>query len=564
MRMTRSGGPAVRLVLRGLLAMVLCLAMAPALAQAGTYNVWSCKTPAGTPTSTEGWAQVLGLPSMAPTNTCASGGSSGALTSNFASSPATFSGNQRMGWEFTAPTDTTVTEVRANWGYIVGHNGQDTNASAAVGIYRDGFDWPVDLIWECQAYFWGDNYCYSGGGPQTYAINATRFGFDAGCYGQSSGTCGPSADGKAVIGFHDTLITLDDPFFPEFSSLAGVPAGTAKGSLDVSATLTDRGGGIWQSEVKLGSVVLRPRSTVNTAGGRCAEVNVEAATNEFGFPQPCPRSTAATWTVDTTKVPDGQHLLTITIWDAGANATTVVNQAITVDNVPDPAPGPSPTPVPTPAAPTPAPGALFAGGSAAPPTLTLASPAATVRFGAKPPISGRLTDSAGAPIAAAPIDVLEQAAFAGATTTRVATLTTGPAGGFTYVPTASSSRSITFVYQPASRTASPTTATFTLKVRTRVQLTASRRIAPHGSRITFSGRVLTQPLPAKGARVLIEVRVGGRWRPAKLLRSDQQGAFRWGRRLQAITTYDFRARVLPDADFPGEAGASRPVSVRLT
>ncbi len=64
--------------------------------------------------------------------------------------------------------------------------------------------------------------------------------------------------------------------------------------------------------------------------------------------------------------------------------------------------------------------------------------------------------------------------------------------------------------------------------------------------------------------MLIEVRVGGKWRPAKLLRSDAQGAFRWGRRLQAITTYDFRARVLPDADFPGEAGSSRPVSVRLT
>lgn len=182
--MTRSGERATRALLRGLLGLLVALICA-APAQAGTYTVWSCKTPSGTPTSTEGWAQVLGLPSMAPENTCASGGE---LTSNFVASPLTFSGNQRMGWEFTAPTDTTITEARANWAYIVGHNGQDVNASAAVGIFRDGFDWPADLLWECQAYFTGGNDCYSGGVTTTYAINATRFGFDAGCYGVSTGT----------------------------------------------------------------------------------------------------------------------------------------------------------------------------------------------------------------------------------------------------------------------------------------------------------------------------------------------------------------------------------------
>ncbi len=560
--MTRSGERATRALLRGLLGLLVALICA-APAQAGTYTVWSCKTPSGTPTSTEGWAQVLGLPSMAPENTCASGGE---LTSNFVASPLTFSGNQRMGWEFTAPTDTTITEARANWAYIVGHNGQDVNASAAVGIFRDGFDWPADLLWECQAYFTGGNDCYSGGVTTTYAINATRFGFDAGCYGVSTGTCGPSADGKSVIAFRDTRITLDDPFFPEFSSLAGVPAGTAKGSFDVSATLTDRGGGIWQSEVKLGSVVLRPRATVNTAGGRCVEVNVEPAANEFGFPQPCPRSTGATWSVDTTKVPDGQHLLTITMWDAGGNATKVVNQAITVDNVPDATPTPRPTATPTPT-PTSGTGATGSGALAEQlgARLSLAAPSTTARWGQKVRVAGRLTTAAGEPLAGAKLEVVEQAAFTGATGAPAGSVTTDAAGNFAHVATASSSRSITFAYALPGGAAGPAvTATHLLKVPAKLEFASSRRTAPHGSRITFSGRVLTAPLPPAGAQVVIEVRVGGKWRPAKLLRTDAQGRFSWGRQLNAITTYRFRAKVLPDASFPGEAGASRVISLRLT
>lgn len=567
MAMSRSGERAARALPCSLLLALFVLLMG-APAQAANYTVWSCKTPSGTPTSTEGWAAILGLPSMAPTQNCGLGGSTGSLTSNFAASPATFSGNQRMGWEFTAPTDTTVTEVRANWGYIVGHNGQDTNASAAVGIYRDGFDWPADLIWECQAYFWGDSYCYSGGGVQTFAINATRFGFDAGCYGTSNGTCGPSGDGKSVIGFHDTRITLDDQFWPEFSSLAGVPTGAAKGALEISATLTDRGGGLWQSEVKLGSVVLRARSTLDAAGGRCAEVNVEPPTNEFGFPQPCPRSLGTSWLVDTTTVPDGQHTLSITVWDAAGNATKVVNQTIAVDNVPNPTPTPTPTAVATPTpppsvtTPTPTPAVLSEEAGA---RISLAAPGSTVALGREVPVSGRVTTTAGTPIAAATIAVREQATFAGAGVARSAEITTDASGNFTYVARALSSRAITFAYAPGGRsTALAATATYELKVRTKLAFSASRTTAPHGSRITFSGRVLTEPLPSAGAQVLIEVRVGGKWRAAKLLRTAADGTFRWSRRLRAITTYGFRARVLRDAEFPGEPAASKSLRVRLT
>lgn len=538
MRMSSSGGLAGRLA-RGVLLAAVVLAASVASAQAATYTVWSCKTPAGTPTSVEGWSMVLGLPTMAPSQDCAAGGT---LGSNFAASDRTFTGNQRMGWEFTAPADTTVTDIRTNWAYIVGHNGSDSNASAAVGIYRDGFDWPVDVLWQCQAYYTDASYCYSGGGTSDFTINASRFGFDAGCYGESYGTCGPSTYGKSVIAFGDTRIHLDDPYAPEFSSVSGVPSGPVRGALGVGAALTDRGGGLWQSEVRLGATILKARSTLSVNGGRCSEVNVEAPANEFGVPQPCPRALSGSWSVDTTKVADGQHLLTITVWDAANNATKVVNQTITVENSAGPLlPG--------------------GGGSASAGTITVAAPAGIAKFGAKTTITGRLTDPAGAPIAGASVRVVEQPTFTGAPTTPGAAVTTDARGGFSYVTSPSSSRTVTFSYNPTADASASASAV--LRVRGAVRLSTRRRTLRHGSTAVFTGRVRTAPLPAKGARVLIEVRAGGAWQPAKLLRTNAAGRFRWSRRLRAVTTYRFRARVLRDAEFPAEPAASTAISLRL-
>jgi hypothetical protein len=549
--MGASGRRAARAVLRsfGVAAAALAAWGVPA-ATAGTYTVWSCKTPSGTPTTTENWARAMGIPGMLPTDDCASGGQ---LSTNFAGTApsVTFQGNQRMGWEFTAPTDTTVADVRAEWGFIVGHNGADTNASAAVGIYRDGFAWPAGVLWQCQAYYAGGSYCYSGGGTSDLAINARTFGFDAGCYGEASGTCQGDPNGKSVQGWGATRIHLDDPYPPSVGSLTGnaATAATLAGSQPVTAALSDRGAGLWQSELRLGSVVLQPRTTLSTNGGKCVEVNVDAAVaNEFGRPQPCALGYSGTWTVDTTKVPDGNHTLTLTVWDAANNATTVVSRTVAVRNA---------------TAPTTPTSASTAASTAA--AISLSSAAVTVGYGGKPKLTGRLVDAAGAPIGGAKVDVLERIAYAGAEQARVATIDTDADGQFSYQEAARSSRILTFAYAAkAGTTDYVASADFALKVRSRVQFHSPAKAVRHGSQVVFTGRVLAQPLPKKGARVAIEVRIRGHWQPAALVRASQAGTFTWRRTLRGITTYQFRARVLGGSDFPAEPSTSRTIRLRLT
>jgi hypothetical protein len=75
--------------------------------------------------------------------------------------------------------------------------------------------------------------------------------------------------------------------------------------------------------------------------------------------------------------------------------------------------------------------------------------------------------------------------------------------------------------------------------------------------------VLNQPLK-RGTKVLIEVQLRGKWRLAESVKASSKGMFTWSRRLTAITTYRFRARVQRSSDFPAEPGVSRTVLVRLT
>lgn len=525
---------------------VLAFMLVPA-AHAGTYTVWSCKTSAGTPTSTAGWSAASSLPSMFPSDDCGTPG--GTLAVNFAGSPTstTYTGGQGMHWEFTAPADTTVTDVFVDRGWLVGHNGADSYASAGIGVYRDGFAYdPQHLLWQCQAYFTGDGYCYSGGGKESYAINASRFGFDAGCYGVSSGTCGGDPNGKAVQTFGATRIHLDDPYGPAATALTGDPATatTLQGTETLNAVLADRGSGIWQAQVSLGSTVLVPRATVDANGDHCKALAVEpGVSNAFGWPQPCKLQANASWSLDTTKVPDGAQQLTVTVWDAAGNATTVLDRKVTVDNVPDLA--------------------STKQSSNATGTLTLDTDAATVPFKTKRTIAGRLVDQAGKPIASARLKVSELIAYAGATSADVGTVTTDADGRFSYPIAPTASRTISFTYAPAGR--DPLGVVFALKVTSQVSFKAAKSRLRHGSQVRLSGRVYTRPLPKKGVRVAIEVRVKGKWETASggLVRTTSTGTFKWNRTLSSVTTYKFRARVLASSDFPGEPASSRTVAVRL-
>ncbi|MEH3053050.1 MAG: carboxypeptidase-like regulatory domain-containing protein [Patulibacter minatonensis] len=525
----------LRRVLLVALALLASVALAPA-AHAGTYTVWSCKTPAGQPTTTDGWTGSSNMSYNSPQDSCASGGD---LYVNFGGPDQAFNGGQGVRFVFNAPADTRILDVTANRQWIVTRNGAgDSQGGAGIGIYRNAmvYDGPY-VVEQCQSF--NEPQCYITDGTIRFDVNGGLVGFDTGCYGPGYATCSGSQQyGRSGQSWRWAKLRMADDLGPSISAAVGgtiTDDRAVSGRETLSIPLADRGSGLWQAEVKVGDTVVVPRSTLDANGGRCAEVNVDAAVpNEFGTPTPCKLALTAAWTIDTTTVPEGEQLAQATVWDAANNATVVWQKRVLVRQPEGPAP-----------------------------SLTLTKAKATVAYKGRVAVTGRLVDAGGAPIANASIDVVSQVAYAGAPEKRGAKVTTDASGTFSYSPSPRASGTLRFEYTRPGRSAPAASATFALKVRGKLDFAASRTRLRHGSVARFAGKVRNGPL-GKGTKVLIEVQLRGKWRLAATVKAKQTGSFSWSRRLTAVTTYRFRARLQRSSDLPAEPAVSRTVAVRLT
>jgi hypothetical protein len=67
-------------------------------------------------------------------------------------------------------------------------------------------------------------------------------------------------------------------------------------------------------------------------------VETYTAPCNYTYPQPCPSQITPTLTLNTTKLPDGTHTLTLVTTDAAGNQSTQITRQITIANNPPPAP----------------------------------------------------------------------------------------------------------------------------------------------------------------------------------------------------------------------------------
>jgi hypothetical protein len=88
--------------------------------------------------------------------------------------------------------------------------------------------------------------------------------------------------------------------------------------------------------------------------------------------------------------------------------------------------------------------------------------------------------------------------------------------------------------------------------------------ARRGKKVRFSGVVGVDPLPKKGARVVIELRDGKRWRDTKTVRTTPGGQFAWTYAFKTRGAFTFRARLLSAVDVPAKRNQSvnRTVKIR--
>ncbi|MDO9354974.1 MAG: hypothetical protein Q7T55_14850 [Solirubrobacteraceae bacterium] len=158
-----------------------------------------------------------------------------------------------------------------------------------------------------------------------------------------------------------TTITIDDPRQPEaptFESSGLLDASAQKGTKTLRFGVDDGDSGIRRIELR-------------TAAGAQLASTADGQGCSYTRPIPCPQERLQeSFTLDTTRLPDGKHTLSLWVTDAAGTVAKTALPAITVQNaaaaVATPTPAPTQpsgaTPAPTPKA-TPGPGTGVTGGT---------------------------------------------------------------------------------------------------------------------------------------------------------------------------------------------------------
>jgi 5-hydroxyisourate hydrolase-like protein (transthyretin family) len=305
--------------------------LAAAPAHAASYRVYSCKTPSGKATSTAGWSEsaFASGPGQWVGQDCANDGALHIFMSGDG-----WPGNTWKAWTWTAPAGTSIANAAVRYDVSDAIAGDGPTVGPGWWLFKDGTAFDATHVVRTCISRWG---CTNSNGLVNVAGPASSFGVVAGCLGDPAGWCAGGNRFDARLFY--AAIDLNDANDPTVSNVSGTALETRSlsGSETLAWTATDQGGGIYQSEVKIGTTVVAARSTVDTNSGQCATIE-----GGFGAPVPCKLSASQTMSVDTTKVADGTYTLVATVWDAAGNASTIASRRITIDNVPPPAIKPAP------------------------------------------------------------------------------------------------------------------------------------------------------------------------------------------------------------------------------
>lgn len=376
----------------------------------------------------------------------------------------------------------------------------------------------------------------------------------------------------------DATFLLHTETTPEASGVGGsLTESPVAGNATLQFTGHDlEGPGIYRVAVKIdGSPVWNGTPDLNDE--KClAHGEYDGALN-FHASQPCPEEVPVRIEIPTASIPDGPHLVEVELEDAAGNRSVVYDKTITVENhhatttTPPPS-GTPPTSNPT-ATPTPPSARGPANGDPASEDASItaqwhgdSNATLTSSYGHSRQIEGRLTNSSGAAIAGAVIEVNQRASSLGAIASAMPTVHTGSNGAFTVnVPASDSSASIELAYRSHLGDATAAaTRTLSLRVAAHLHLTVSPHVTRVGQTIELRG-TLSGPLPASGKQVIFEARAVGSksWIEFHNVTVRGAGHFKTKHRfkLPGPERYQFRVICEPEPAFAFERGVSNTVVV---
>jgi hypothetical protein len=588
--------------------------LSTATASAGTYDVWSCRAPDGSPAIVRddegGWRSRSVAIDAGGTSRIEDQCSSGELVIAHV-----ISGSQprssSSGWVFTPPEKTDIVSYDLSlFGRLRGTRpGQGTaRGSLSVGHVRRSDGYRESFLREGEAHSpssTGDTSV-----PPTVVVRAEETGaaevsVAVECVGSEGDRCFAGPDGSiGDLNLVRSTITLRDVEAPVVTSAQGdaVNAGVWPPSgVAMTVDATDRGGGILRIGVEIdgGEPQWHP---VAAAPCRIWPGTARA----FVAPKPCPSASSTTVTIPTASLAAGVHSVRVLVEDAAGNQTTAygpVSKRISAavgpggDGVaPDPEPpadagdGTAPIPpsvlppsVPIPPSvfpPVPSVATPISGGGtpAADPGPPNGTPATSrvrlsarwdgttsalrkARFGQRPVLRGQLTTTDGRPVRDAAIRVGVTQDHRSASRVEHQALRTDAAGSFRWrLPKGVGSRRIVLAYyERVGGTAPAASRTLRLQVAAAVQMTLDRRTARQGQTVRLRGRLVGRPLPKVGSVIELQARNPGRkWITFRTIRANRAGRFRasYRFRMPGPAVFQMRARVRKSGDYPYTTGVS--------
>ncbi|HMD52420.1 MAG TPA: hypothetical protein VKG62_06865 [Solirubrobacteraceae bacterium] len=561
-------------ILKGTLAAAAAL-VAAGPAWAGSYHVYSCRTPSGESAPADGWSGSKTGTYTYAEDTCGQPG--GALVAALGDQAARTANTDMAGWAFTAPEGEHITSATL-WRAGDADGGAAINATYEFWVAAPS---EASIFDECLASLG----CSQHGNPASPLSAENRLpvpGADLGAHVFLKSSCGGVTEFKckegsadpngyaAVVYLFAADMTLEQPEGPSVSGVSGElsSAPEVAGTSDVAFTGTDPGAGVYEAVFSLDGQVVQS-TVVGENGGRCRNVGQTSdGLAAFLYVRPCLPSVNADVGFDTTRFPNGPHHLVVSVIDAAGNGATVMDRTVTIANTPSQTGQPSP------------PGG---GGGSGPANGTNASSQASMTVawkGAKGPklvtgfghvetVLGRLAGPGGVPTGGAQVDLLSTPSYAGARPQTMADPHTRADGSFSVrIPPGASSRTLQFAYRAHLGDPLPVvTRTLTLTVRAGVSLTISPLTASVGRQIFFHGRLLGGFVPPKGALLVLEARSpGGPWIKFDVVRSGRTGRYQAGYRFRfpGPAVYQFRALSVTEGDYPFAGGASNTVVVTET
>lgn len=523
------------------LAVMLTLAAVPNAAEAGTYNVYLCRTPEGGNARPNEFRISEGrYPSILATrDQCPTGPFEMELIPN-----KTHPSNDHLSAEIDAPAGTEIVaykfwraaQLAKNYHYFYDERGTvnlseldncaTTHGCTSKGNPENPFD-PSNLVQ------------MSG----RTGVTGLEFFVTCGIPDTSTESCLAEAPGARFELFEGELTLADNaaPIIPAAPSGPLVSSNAhLSGTEPVTIAATDSGSGVYQAFLEVDGKIVQT-ATLDENGGLCKPPYISV--------QPCKPSATGTVWLDTRTLKDGAHSLKILVSDAtGTNITSWGPVTIHTDNGRC-----NPTPVTK--------------------EMDLQvkvhahgrknAHAITTRYGHGVKVHGRLLGGDGKPVADAKICVAERRAAGTGALHRTATKTTDAHGYFTYKVKKGPSRRVFFVHRTGNGSVVGSVA---VRVRAPVELQGNPLSLVNGQTLTMRGRLLSPPFPKRGGLIELQAYRETGWQTFATTNSNRRGRFAYRytfSRTTGVQHYLLRARVPKQANYPFEAGSSHPIKVTV-